>query len=335
MPRVVTPLPPDQPAVLLATDLARLGLPPDRARRSDLERVGQGIHRQRAHPGTGWADLGLPEPGHGFSPDHLAALLRRRPDAVLSHETAAHLHGLPMPARAWRRRDPATGELDVDPPVHLTVARGTRRVRRAGLMDHRRPLAPEFVTHVHGLRVTTVDRTWLDLCSLTPPWTFEDLVAAGDHAVRHPWTPAGRTDPATTIAALRSALHASGRFHGRPAAREALDSVRVGADSPPETRLRLALVAGGLPEPELQAALEPGDPVSPVADLAYRHVRLALQYDGAGHRTREQQARDARRDRYGQARGWTTLRVTWADGREDFRGVVAVVRRRLGPSAST
>ena len=280
MPRVVTPLPPDQPAVLLATDLARLGLPPDRARRSDLERVGQGIHRQRARPGTGWADLGLPEPGHGFSPDHLAALLRRRPDAVLSHETAAHLHGLPMPARAWRRRDPATGELEADPPVHLTVARGTRRVRRAGLLDHRRPLAPEFVTHVHGLR-------------------------------------------------------ASGRFHGRPAAREALDSVRVGADSPPETRLRLALVAGGLPEPELQAALEPGDPFSPVADLAYRHVRLALQYDGAGHRTREQQARDARRDRYGQARGWTTLRVTWADGREDFRGVVAVVRCRLGPSAST
>ena len=160
-------------------------------------------------------------------------------------------------------------------------------------------------------------------------------MAAGDHAVRHPWTPAGRTDPATTIAALRSALHASGRFHGRPAAREALDSVRVGADSPPGTRLRLALVAGGLPEPELQAALEPGDPFSPVADLAYRHVRLALQDDGAGHRTREQQARDARRDRYGQARGWTTLRVTWADGREDFRGVVAVVRCRLGPSAST
>ena len=280
MPRVVTPLPPDQPAVLLATDLARLGLPPDRARRSDLERVGQGFHRQRARPGTGWADLGLPEPGHGFSPDHLAALLRRRPDAVLSHETAAHLHGLPMPARAWRRRDPATGELEADPPVHLTVARGTRRVRRAGLLDHRRPLAPEFVTHVHGLR-------------------------------------------------------ASGRFHGRPAAREALDSVRVGADSPPGTRLRLALVAGGLPEPELQAALEPGDPFSPVADLAYRHVRLALQDDGAGHRTREQQARDARRDRYGQARGWTTLRVTWADGREDFRGVVAVVRCRLGPSAST
>ncbi|PFH05556.1 Transcriptional regulator, AbiEi antitoxin, Type IV TA system [Micrococcaceae bacterium JKS001869] len=257
-----------------------MGLPPDRARRSDLERVGQCIHRQRAHPGTVWADLDLPEPGHGFSSDHLAALLRRRPDAVLSHETAAHLHGLPMPARAWRRRDPATGELEADPPVHLTVARGTRRVRRAGLLDHRRPLAPEFVTHVHGLR-------------------------------------------------------ASGRFHGRPAAREALDSVRVGADSPPGTRLRLALVAGGLPEPELQAALEPGDPFSPVADLAYRHVRLALQDDGAGHRTREQQARDARRDRYGQARGWTTLRVTWADGREDFRGVVAVVRCRLGPSAST
>lgn len=166
-----------------------------------------------------------------------------------------------MLTRAWRRRDPATGELEADPPVHLTVARGTRRVRRAGLMDHRRPLVPEFVTHVHGLRVTTVERTWLDLCSLTPPWTFEDLVAAGDHAVRHPWTPAGRTGPATTIAALRSALRASGRFHGRPAAREALDSVRVGADSPPETRLRLALVA----------------------DLAYRHVRLALQYDAPRH----------------------------------------------------
>ena len=34
---------------------------------------------------------------------------------------------------------------------------------------------------VHGLRATTPERTWADLCTRGAPWTPEDLIAAGDH----------------------------------------------------------------------------------------------------------------------------------------------------------
>ena len=73
----------------------------------------------------------------------------------------------------------------------------------------------------------------------------------------------------------------------------------------------------------------PADPASPVVDLGYRGARLALQYDGAGHRTAQQQARDARRDAYCLEREWTTLRCTWEDQRAGFGRIVGLVRRRL------
>lgn len=319
MPRTPAPLPVALPPILLPSDLTPLGISVERLRRGDVAPVERGLHAVTGRPVTAWTDLGLGEPGHGRSPEHLAALLRRRPGAVLSHTTAAHLHGLPTPGL------PASAD---DEPVHLTLPRGTRRIRRADSVDHRRPLPAAHVEDVHGLRVTTIERTWLDLCSLGGTWSVPHLVAAGDHAVRHPWTPEGRRPPATTIGRLvRTAADVRG-FHGSRRARTALGLVRVGADSPPETFLRLALADAGLPEPELQAPIDPADPRSPEADLAYRTLRLCLQYDGAGHRTPEQQTRDARRERYAAARGWATLRATRDDLRDGFVSLVGEVRRR-------
>ena len=89
-----------------------------------------------------------------------------------------------------------------------------------------------------------------------------------------PWSPEGRRSPRTTTAALRSALLRAGRFKGVRTARAALELVRVGADSPQETALRLALLHAGLPEPELQLVLHPGRARSPDADLGWRQWRL-------------------------------------------------------------
>ena len=107
----------------------------------------------------------------------------------------------------------------------------------------------------------------------------------------------------------------------------ALALIRVGADSPPETRLRLALLDAGLPEPRLQARL-----VSPAgertdADMVVERSRVALHYDGGHHRTPEQQRRDARRDRLWQEAGHLSITVMGADLAEDFRTVVAAVVR--------
>ena len=328
MSRPPAPLPPDLPAVFLFGELHEHGLPGKRARSQDVLRVGHGVYARTDLAGPSWSALGRPDPPHGRSPAELHALLRRRPEAVLSHETAAHLHGLPTPAHPWLRRHPDGTVRERVPPVHLSLPPGTRRVRREGVMDHRRRLPEESLTWIHGLRTTAPERTWLDLCALGAPWTLEHLVAAGDHAVRHPWTPAGRAAPSATPASLQRALDAAGSFTGVVRARAALELVRVGADSPAETWLRLALVDAGLGEPALQVPIDPADPSSPVADLAYPELRLALQYDGAHHRTPEQQARDARRERYCLERAWLPVRVTAADRREGFRSVAETVRRR-------
>ena len=154
-------------------------------------------------------------------------------------------------------------------------------------------------------------------------------MSAGDHLVRHPWSPRGRRPPITTVTALHEAMRPLGRFVGRPRATAALERVRVGADSPQETRLRLALVEAGLGEPTLQHVFDPGRRDAPEADLWFEDCRLVLQYDGEVHRSAEQHARDARRDQYYAERGQMTLHVTGRDVGEGYARVIeAVLRRR-------
>ena len=75
------------------------------------------------------------------------------------------------------------------------------------------------------------------------------------------------------------------------------------AESPMESRIRLALVDGGLPAPELQFPLGPYR-----LDLAYPAAMLAVEYDGEHHRTAEQARYDLERQAFVDARGWTILR---------------------------
>ena len=90
---------------------------------------------------------------------------------------------------------------------------------------------------------------------------------------------------------------------------------------------RLALVAEGLPEPELQVKLDPSDRRSPAADLGYRRYRIAVQYDGATHLTREQQSRDNRRDEAFLSAGWAYFKVNADDLAEGFESVIARIKR--------
>ncbi len=98
---------------------------------------------------------------------------------------------------------------------------------------------------------------------------------------------------------------------------------------PPETFLRLALTAAGLPEPELQLRIVEADPYSPAADLGYRAHRIAIQYDGGHHLTREQQSRDNRRDETFNAAGWRYFKFNADDLAHDFHRAVNQVRLAL------
>jgi hypothetical protein len=112
-------------------------------------------------------------------------------------------------------------------------------------------------------------------------------------------------------------------------AREALELMRVGADSAPESLLRLAMADAGLPEPDLQLSLRVGVAVSPTADLGYRHRRIAIQYDGGHHLLDAQALSDRRRDKAFESAGWTVLILGKEDLADGFQTAIGKIKRTL------
>ncbi|MEV7455925.1 endonuclease domain-containing protein [Pseudarthrobacter oxydans] len=159
---------------------------------------------------------------------------------------------------------------------------------------------------------------------------LHDLVSMGDQLIRMPRMDfEGRAQPYDTIAGLRALVARHPNLQGIVRAREALDLMRVGADSAPESLLRLAIADAGLPEPELQVPLRAGDARSPSADLGYRHRRLAIQYDGDHHLGDAQILSDRRRDKAFESAGWTVLIFDKDDLADEFQRAVQGIKRAL------
>jgi very-short-patch-repair endonuclease len=100
------------------------------------------------------------------------------------------------------------------------------------------------------------------------------------------------------------------------------------AESPMETRIRLALVLAGLPAPVVQHRVQ-GFGRSHRLDLAYPEVLLAIEYDGADHLDPDRARRDLEREALLTWLGWTVLRFDAATVHRDPARVVAVVRAEL------
>ncbi|MDZ5076917.1 hypothetical protein [Nesterenkonia sp. HG001] len=245
------------------------------------------------------------------------ALMSERPEAWISDSTAAQLRGLDLPRH-----------LAMDRRVHLTQRPSPdTRVERTGVVGHRRAVRDRDVVEFDGVSVSSAARNWLELAEVC---SHRELVVLGDQFVRRPYERyEGRFEPFTTMDELHEVVETTRRVRGRRTARLALHDVRVGADSPPETLLRLALVEAGLPEPELQVPANPDSPWSPRADLGYPEWRIAIQYEGKTHYDADQHRRDQRRDTIFRAAGWEVLHVNGEDLRTDFRAVVAAVAEAL------
>jgi hypothetical protein len=248
------------------------------------------------------------------------------PDAWVSHETAAILCGLGLPP--W---------LGNEPRIHLSKPHSLPRVRRAGIIAHRVRMIPGEVVEIDGIRVTGPARTWLDLAHELP---LRYLVAMGDQLIRIPRPELEfRNEPFAYKEGLRLLIRQHPNMKGVEKARLALDEMRVGSDSFPETFLRLAMLDAHLPEPELQLRLDPDDPRSPAADLGYRKYRIAVQYDGEHHRSREQQSRDNRRDEFFINAGWSYFKPNADDLADGFLDLIARMkqarRSSQNPSSQT
>ncbi|MFN3924635.1 MAG: endonuclease domain-containing protein, partial [Pseudarthrobacter sp.] len=244
------------------------------------------------------------------------ALSAASPGAWISHVTAARLRCQLLPP--W---------LADSSELHLSKPRSLPSVRRKGVFGHT-VLAREDETElVDGIRLSTRSRTWLDVARILP---LHDLVSMGDQLIRVPRMDfEGRAQPYDTIAGLRALVARHPNLQGIVRAREALDLMRVGADSAPESLLRLAIADAGLPEPQLQVPLRAGDARSPSADLGYRHRRLAIQYDGDHHLGDAQILSDRRRDKAFESAGWTVLIFDKDDLADEFQRAVKGIKRAL------
>lgn len=277
-----------------------LGIPPKRLRAQDLSDGGRLIY--------------LPAGRQLEIVERARVLAAATPGAWASHETAAVLTRLGLP--------PWLGECHT---IHLSKPHELPRVRRAGVTGHRVRLIPGELTDVDGIPVTAPPRTWLDLAAVLP---LNYLIAMGDQLIRQPRPSLElRSEPYAYKDGLRLLIRQHPNMKGVEKARLALDEMRVGADSFPETFLRLALLDARLPEPELQLRLDPEDPRSPAADMGYRRYGIAMQYDGVHHLTREQQTRDNRRDEAFRSAGWAYFKVNADDLAEGFDSVITRIKR--------
>ncbi|MGO4493940.1 endonuclease domain-containing protein, partial [Arthrobacter sp. 2YAF22_2] len=196
-----------------------------------------------------------------------------------------------------------------------------------GIIGHAVLAWDDEVETVDGIRISTRARTWLDLARRL---SLYELVCTGDELVRIPRISLeGRSEPFATVDGLRSMVNRHSNLQGIVRARAALELMRVGSDSGPETLLRLAMRDAGLPEPDLQLSLRPGSPGSPTADLGYRRRRLAVQYDGGHHLLPAQIFSDRRRDKAFESAGWTVLILTKDDLADGFAGATAKIKRIL------
>jgi hypothetical protein len=256
------------------------GVSPGRLRGRDLERPFRGV---RVAPGAdavgahGLGSFASARDADEFG-THLAHCLEYapllRPGQFFSHETAARLWKFPLPGAFAR-----------DHPLHVSVGAPGRAPRSAGIVGHQ--ATGGSIIQRFGLPVSDAITTWL---ALAPLLEIDDLVAIADHIVLEPVV----LDPydIRPHAALAELQRRVAAFRGRGArkAASAVQWVRPGAESRPETLLRLLIARAGLSEPEVNAEIrDAAGRLLGRADLLYRRWKVIVEYDGEGHRTSSRQ----------------------------------------------
>jgi hypothetical protein len=222
-------------------------------------------------------------------------------DPVVSHISAAVLHGLPF----------THSEL---PPVHV-IKRGSGKSRRSsGLQAHRASCAAEDVVSVGGLPVTSVARTVLDCARILP---FDHAVVLADAALHR---------ALVTKVELAGQLARQARVPGVRGAAAVLSFADGRSESAGESHSRVVLHRAGLPAPRLQVPVFDVDEMPlGTADFGYPLARVIGEFDGhtpfgrlrsgefpfdvpAQEKTAEQE-----REHRLRLAGWRVIRWTWAD----------------------
>ncbi|MGI5132585.1 hypothetical protein ACQEVB_37685 [Pseudonocardia sp. CA-107938] len=188
-----------------------------------------------------------------------AAVRQLGTGAVVSHVSAAVLHGLPV----WG--------LSLD-RVHATRDRssGARTGRDVHL--HAAAFDADEITTVGGVLVTCPARTVVDIARSAP---FDVAVAVADAALHRPRD----RPPLVTADELAVAVARSARRPGTTAARRAIAFADGRSESVGESRSRVAIDMAGLPAPVLQWEVQTSIGLCRV-DFYWPEHRLAGEFDG-------------------------------------------------------
>jgi hypothetical protein len=242
-----------------------------------------------------------------------AAVAELSDESVISHGSAALLHGLPL----WN--------------VPLARVHATRDRRRSGgrrddrVHLHSAPLGPNEIVEVGGVLVTSVAVTVLDIARTVP---FEEAVVVADHAL---------AQHLLTAEQLAEAMARRRRWPGMPAARRSLGFAAAGSRSVGESRSRVAIARAGLPEPVLQWVVHDAAGRSiGEADFGWPHLRTIGEFDGRIKYGRLQDAAEAvyhekRREDAMRAEDLGVVRWGW-DAFDDFSDTAAHIRRWFRPA---
>jgi very-short-patch-repair endonuclease len=222
------------------------------------------------------------------------------PGQVFSHTTALALHGIPLPPQTV---------------LHVSVRFPRTPPRRPGVVGHSLTSSPVSLLDAMPLAPAVV--AWAQSGALL---SREDAVAAADALLIR-----GHASPELLAATATG-------WRGRPGSARLLwaaTRARVGVRSRPESHLRLLLVRSRLPEPVVAHPVRVAGGLILHPDLAYPEHRLAIEYEGDGHRGPTTWELDIERRELLAEANWRTIRVTTTQLYGDPLRVVARVRRHL------
>jgi hypothetical protein len=258
------------------------------------QRVGKGIYATFTGPSTREAEL-------------WTAVLRAGPGALLSHETAAELHGFAKPS----------------PKIHITVPFGRRPARRnplPGVVIHRaRVMRPDSIQAPWLLPKTNVEDTVLDLVDAAK--TFDSA---------YTWICDALGDQKTALVHLRAALARRKRIRWRAWLTEAFADSGDGINSALERRYaRDVERAHGLPKATRQIKRRAGSG-NIYLDNLYESYQLCVELDGAAAHPDKHRWKDAKRDNDNIATYNTrTMRLGWVAVTEEVCLSTTMVARAL------
>jgi very-short-patch-repair endonuclease len=224
-----------------------------------------------------------------------AAVIRRNPGLVASHESAAYLHGLDLLLPSG---------LTV-PPVTLTRRpQTTSRALVRGALIRVATLPDDHVTTVLAVPVTTVARTVMDIARTTG---FIEGVVTADSALR---------SHAALKVQFAIILEDCLQWRGNVRAREVVGFADGRSESALESIARVRFAEFQVPRPALQVNIRGESGFIGRVDFCWPEYRTIAEADGALKyadqgmgRARAQLARD---EKFHDA-GWGTFHFTWRE----------------------